>query len=49
MDHHASLWTGSEIGKKNYILHANDYNQFIMDLKGTFEDPNLKINAANEL
>ena len=33
----------------NGEMHANDYDQFLTDLKGTFKDPNLKINAANEL
>ena len=33
----------------NDILHADDYDKFIMDPKSAFEDPNLKINAANEL
>ena len=33
----------------NGKMHTNDYDQFLTDLKGTFEDPNLKINAANEL
>ena len=33
----------------NHILHANDYPKFLDDLRTAFEDPNLKINAANEL
>ena len=30
-------------------MHANDYDQFLTDLKEAFKDPNLKVNAANEL
>ena len=33
----------------NHILHADDYEKFLKDLRTAFEDPNLKINAANEL
>ena len=33
----------------NHILHADDYKKFIKDLTTAFEDPNLKVNAANEL
>ena len=50
--HSVSLQTGSETGKKityNHILHANNYKKFLNDLRTAFEDPNLKINAANEL
>ena len=30
-------------------LHLGTYNDFLANIKGAFEDPNLKINAANEL
>ena len=33
----------------NGEMHANNYNQFLTDFKEAFQDPNLKINAANEL
>ena len=33
----------------NHTLHADDYDKFLKDLRTAFEDPNLKVNAANEL
>ena len=33
----------------NHILHADDYRKFLEDLRAAFEDPNLKVNAANDL
>ena len=33
----------------NHILHADDYGKFLEDLRTAFEDPNLKVNAANDL
>ena len=32
----------------NHILHADDYGKFLKDLCTAFEDPNLKVNAAND-
>ena len=43
------LWNWKEDNTYNHILHANDYKKFLNDLRTAFEDPNLKINAANEL
>ena len=33
----------------NHTLHADDYEKFIKDLTTAFEDPNLKVNVANDL
>ena len=33
----------------NHILHADDYGKCLEDLRTAFEDPNLKVNAANDL
>ena len=33
----------------NHPLHADDFDKFLEDLRTAFEDPNLKVNAANEL
>ena len=33
----------------NHRLHADDFDKFLEDLRTTFEDPNLKVNAANDL
>ena len=33
----------------NHILHADDYGKFLEDLRTAFKDPNLKVNAANDL
>ena len=33
----------------NHTLHADDYEKFLEDLQTAFEDPNLKVNAANDL
>ena len=33
----------------NYTLHADDFDKFLEDLRTAFEDPNLKVNAANDL
>ena len=33
----------------NHILHADDYEKFLKDLCTAFEDPNLKVNATNDL
>ena len=31
------------------MLHADNFDKFFKDLRTTFEDPNLKVNAANDL
>ena len=33
----------------NHILHTDNYRKFLEDLRTAFEDPNLKVNAANDL
>ena len=33
----------------NHTLHADDFDKFLEDLRTAFEDPNLKVNAANDL
>ena len=33
----------------NHILCTDDYDKFLEDLRTAFEDPNLKVNAANDL
>ena len=33
----------------NHTLHADTYKKFIKDLTTAFEDPNLKVNMANDL
>ena len=43
------LWNWKEDNTYNGVMHANDYDQFVADLKSMFEDPNLKINTTNEL
>ncbi len=43
------LWNWKEANSYNSLLHTNDFKKFLTDLKEAFEDPNLKVNAANEL
>ena len=33
----------------NHTLHTDDFDKFLEDLRTAFEDPNLKVNAANDL
>ena len=33
----------------NHTLHTDDFNKFLEDLRTAFKDPNLKVNATNDL
>ena len=43
------IWNWKEENTYNHTLHADDYDKFLEDLWTAFEDPNLKVNAANDL
>ena len=47
----ASDWIRNWKEENTYIhmLHADDFDKFLEDLRTAFEDPNLKVNAANDL